>query len=268
VARPIRDFHSGHLYHVFGRGVNRQDIFRCGADADRFVHLLEKYLPSFAVSILSYCPMPNHYHIGAKGPEISLFMQSVLTAYSCYFNWKYGRTGHVFERRFNAKRCFTNRHSLVLPGYIDLNPVKAGFVKHPRDWRWSSFLEIEGKSSRTIVNVEEFEQIFGSIGDYRSRMEKRLRRLAKRGSVAPANPAMSDFGDPRREEVYAFLDEIAGDVIRGKEIDARAVLQARDRSRRAWRSEFARRSRAEGISMRWIGDYLGRTKQAVMHLIR
>ena len=54
---------AGHYYHVYNRGVEKRNIFASEANYLFLLRRIRKYLPSYAVSLVAYCLMPNHYHL-------------------------------------------------------------------------------------------------------------------------------------------------------------------------------------------------------------
>lgn len=67
--------------------------------------------------------------------------------YSMFFNQKYKLTGHLFQGRYYAELIDTESYLLQSSKYIHLNPVKAGIVKKPIQYPWSSygvFMGVEG----------------------------------------------------------------------------------------------------------------------------
>ena len=86
--------------------------------------------------------MSNHVHL-LLTPEddgaISLLMQFLGRLYVRSFNDKYGRSGTLFEDRFKSSLVQDNLYLLQCLQYIELNPVRAGMVKDPGHYRWSSY---------------------------------------------------------------------------------------------------------------------------------
>ena len=78
------------------------------------------------VSILSYCLMPNHFHLilyeHTEG-GISKFMGKLLTAYSMYFNTKYERSGPLFTRPFRSEHIGNEPQFMYIFSYVHLNPI-------------------------------------------------------------------------------------------------------------------------------------------------
>lgn len=65
-------------------------------------------------------------------------MQAIGRRYVGCFNARYRRTGTLWEGRFKAALVDSDRYLLTCYRYIELNPVRAGMVLHPGDYRWSS----------------------------------------------------------------------------------------------------------------------------------
>ncbi len=110
---------------MYNRGHNKSPIFLEDNDYRRYLKRLSEYLPKHAVSILSYCLMPNHIHLLLKqtGQEpIDKFIHRLHTAYTMFFNKKYERVGSVFQGRFKAKQIETDEYLLHVSRYIHLNP--------------------------------------------------------------------------------------------------------------------------------------------------
>lgn len=86
--------------------------------------------------------MTNHVHLLVT-PEtkdgISKLMQALGRYYIRYFNYTYKRTGALWEGRFKSCLIDAENYLLVCQRYIELNPVRAGMVLAPGDYRWSSY---------------------------------------------------------------------------------------------------------------------------------
>jgi putative transposase len=89
----------------------------------------------------AYVLMTNHVHLLATGQShgaISQWMQDTGRAYVRFLNGRRGRTGGLFEGRFRGSLVESGRYFLACMRYIELNPVRAGMVERPSDYRWSS----------------------------------------------------------------------------------------------------------------------------------
>jgi putative transposase len=143
MARLPRYVIPGQPQHIIQRGNNRQTIFAADADYRVFRDALVEASEKHALRIHAYVWMTNHIHVLAT-PEhensISKVFQSVGRKYVQYFNHAYRRSGTLWEGRYRATVVDSERYLLTVMRYIELNPVRAGMVAHPRDYPWSSYL--------------------------------------------------------------------------------------------------------------------------------
>ena len=142
------------IYHVMLRGINRDDIFLDDIDFMK----MEKILRSLAkpvdkqgnpkspiCKIFAYCLMTNHIHllIAELNESISDTVKRLGVAYASYFNKRRKRSGPLFEGRFRSEPVDEADYFVTLLHYIHYNPVKAGMVKTPGWYKWSSWHEYE-----------------------------------------------------------------------------------------------------------------------------
>ena len=85
--------------------------------------------------------MDNHYHILLQTPggNLSQIMHHINGAYTNYFNAKRKRSGHLLQGRYKALLVDIDEYAQELSRYIHLNPVKAGMVEKPEQYKWSSY---------------------------------------------------------------------------------------------------------------------------------
>jgi putative transposase len=76
--------------------------------------------------------------------DLSRFMQGLLIRFTRWFNRKHDRTGTLWEERFKSVIVESGATARTVAAYIDLNPVRAGMVADPADYRWSSYGEAVG----------------------------------------------------------------------------------------------------------------------------
>ena len=167
-------FEAGSYYHIYNRGNNQQLIFFNRENYIHFLRLIRKYLiEENAADIISYCLMPNHYHLLAylKVDNFSNFMQKMTLSYVKAINKYYQRVGSLFQGRFQAIHVDRDEYLLQLTRYIHLNPVKANLVKNPEDWEFSSYREYVDLRRGNLPKVDEVRSYFNSAEDYRSFVE-------------------------------------------------------------------------------------------------
>lgn len=128
--------------HVIQRGNNRQACFFAEADYGVYLDALRKACEKYACSVHAYVLMTNHVHLLMTPGEpdaVSGVMQSVGRRYVRYVNDVYQRSGTLWEGRYKASLIDSDRYLLSCYRYIELNPVRAGMVAHPGEYRWSSY---------------------------------------------------------------------------------------------------------------------------------
>jgi putative transposase len=138
--RPRIEY-AGALHHVVARGNSRSDIFRTRRDASVFLATLAAAVKSTQWRCLAYCLMPTHYHVLVETPQPNLSegMHFLNTKYAAGFNAAHDHVGHVFQKRFHSELITRDEHLLETLRYVVLNPVRAGLVKRPETWEWSSY---------------------------------------------------------------------------------------------------------------------------------
>ena len=172
--RDYKIFAPGHYYHIFNRGVAKQDIFYDDEDRKLLLFRLKeqisgqplskprprayirKVFPPNLFEIVSYCLMPNHFHFLIKqltDIKISELFQRVVSGYSKVFNTRHNRVGSVFQDQYKAVDVRSDEQLAWLSAYIHKNPVKAGLVKKPEDWIWSSYQDFINLRKGSLVNT-------------------------------------------------------------------------------------------------------------------
>lgn len=146
MARPLRLEFEGAFWHITSRGNEQKDIFREDADRLRFLELLATAVERYKWVLHEYVLMTNHFHLVIETPEktLSRGMQWLKGQYARWFNRKYRRRGHLFEGRFKGILVDGESYLLTLARYVVLNPVRAGMVATPDQWKWSSFRATAG----------------------------------------------------------------------------------------------------------------------------
>lgn len=155
----IKEYYSDGYYHVYNRGVEKRAIFIDEQDYRVYLSYLETYLMpknrynlqeiladpntsrqeknktikllrlnnfSESISLLSFCLMPNHFHLlihQTASMAIDQFMNSISTRYSGYFNRKYHRIGTLFQGVYKAVVIKSDEQLLYLTRYIHRNPL-------------------------------------------------------------------------------------------------------------------------------------------------
>jgi putative transposase len=146
MGRGRRIEQAGAIHHVVSRSNAGEEIFRHDRDAAVFYATLHAAVTHHEWVCRAYCLMPTHYHLLLETPKptLSAGMHRVNAAYARLFNAASERRGHVFQKRFHSQVLATDAHLLETMRYIALNPVRAGLVQDPAEWRWSSHRSAAG----------------------------------------------------------------------------------------------------------------------------
>ena len=148
MSRPLRIEFEDALYHVTARGDRREPIFEDDADRGALLAVVEQGLERFDAVAYAYCLMGNHYHVVVQTRQLNLsrLMRHVNGVYTQTYNRRHAKVGHLFQGRFKAVVVQEDAYFLEVCRYVDLNPVRAGMVKQPQDWAWSSYRAHTGRA--------------------------------------------------------------------------------------------------------------------------
>ena len=128
--------------HIIQRGTNRQACFASEEDFAAYAYWLAEYSQKYHVAIHGWVFMTNHVHLLATPScenGLSKMMQSLRRHYVRYFNHTYQRSGTLWEGRFKSCVVNADEYLLICQRYIELNPVRAGMVCAPEEYKWSSY---------------------------------------------------------------------------------------------------------------------------------
>jgi putative transposase len=168
--RKPRFFVPGYAAHLIQRGNNRSVMFFDHQDYDLYLVQLAEAAERFGCEIHAYVLMTNHVHLLATPEEqesISRMMQYVGRYYVPYINKKYGRTGTLWEGRFKASLVAESNYVLACYRYIELNPVRAGMVRFPGEYAWSSYRGNATARTDTLLAEHAAYTGLGSTRDLR-----------------------------------------------------------------------------------------------------
>ena len=154
----------GAVYHVILRGNDRRDVFVDDKDRFRFYSILEYAFRHLPFRIHAFCLMTNHIHLEAQVADLPLprIMQRIAQRYTQWFNWRHGRSGHLFQGRYKAILIEADEYLKELAAYIHLNPVRARIVKRPEEYRWSSHLAYLGNTTLPWIETDFILSTFSS----------------------------------------------------------------------------------------------------------
>ena len=181
--RIARIIGVGYPHHIVQRGNNRERVFSDRGDYEKYLSFVSKYSEEKEAAVLAYCLMPNHIHLLVRPSEeeaLPKMMQGITLCYSRYFNGKNGRTGRLWECRYYSTVIDGDSYLWNVGKYIENNPLRAGIVRRPEDYPYSSakahllgrkdpllkeplFGESQLKEYRRFIRSEEDKMILEEI---------------------------------------------------------------------------------------------------------
>ena len=134
---------GGEVYHVLNRANARVQIFDNDKDYQQFEVILEEAVEKFAMRLLAYCIMPNHWHLvlyPKTDGDLQAFMSWLTNTHTRRWHVSKGTVGqgHLYQGRYKSFVCEQDQHLLTVLRYVERNAKTAGLVKKAENWRWSS----------------------------------------------------------------------------------------------------------------------------------
>jgi REP-associated tyrosine transposase len=128
--------------HIIQRGLDGQDILIDDEDYEFYWESLRNSAEANRLKIHAYVLMPDHVNLLASPANengVSRTLQSLGRKYVQYYNAKYQGSGTLWEGRYRATVLDSKEYLLTCSRYIELEPVRTGMVKHPREYDWGSY---------------------------------------------------------------------------------------------------------------------------------
>jgi len=207
-------------HHVTHRGNNRGLIFINPDDYQFYLACLKWAKTLYRCRIYAYVLMTNHVHLlldPAHVAHLGSSMKRVAGRYTRYMNKRYGRTGTLWEGRFRSALVERERYLLAACRYIEMNPVRAGIVMHPREYPWSSYLiHAEGKTN-SLVDCDPWYESLGIDAHTRGRAyETWLEESIPKGEWDSIRMAIRRSGWAGSEQFGKQIAVILGRVVENR----------------------------------------------------
>src|SRR5712691_2380519 len=143
MGRTKRADDGGMVFHVLNRANARATIFKTPEDYAAFERVLKEALDRVAMRVLSYCVMPNHWHLvlwPRRDGDLSQFMGWLTLTHTQRWHAQHDTvgTGHLYQGRFKSFPVQSDEHFLTVCRYVERNALRAKLVKRAEDWMWSS----------------------------------------------------------------------------------------------------------------------------------
>ncbi|HZK12604.1 MAG TPA: transposase [Atribacterota bacterium] len=253
------------IYHIIVKGIEGIDIFIDNMDRNKFLQLLQKMVTSHKIQCFSYVLMNTHFHLLLKTDEANLSqaMQFLNSSYAHWFNFRHIRKGHLFQDRYKSHLILSPLYLYNVASYISQNPVEAGIVDSPEEYKWSSFKyyafasspspsHLPNYSPPSWLKVEEFLKFCNTSAEefihfvkentWNKNVEKSLNELSEAKNKFPKN-------------IVTILEKInlhLGDIKTNKNL----------------RNLLIYLLIKEGYKVKEISNFLNLTKQAILKISR
>ena len=207
--------------HLIQRGNNRQACFFADEDYSFYLDHLAEQATRQGCQVHAYCLMTNHVHLLVTPQDAGgagALMKAVGQYYVQYVNRTYRRSGTLWEGRYRSCVLQDDVYFLVCSRYIEMNPVRAGMVPNPADYRWSSYRANAHGEANPALTPHEIYLALGHQGDDRLKAYRELFRpqleLGMLEQIRAATNGNYALGD---ERFAAQVAEVLGRrVTRGK----------------------------------------------------
>jgi len=257
--RIRREKSKSGYYHIMLRGNEKKAIFLKEEDMLRFLEITFKVRDEHHFYLIAYCLMDNHLHLMIKEDreDIAGLMKRITVSYVKYFNNKYNRVGHLFQDRFKSESVNDENYALALSRYIHLNPVKAGLVAKPDDYRWSSYRGY--LNSRALFADELYTDVI--LGMFSDNLQ-RARELYVEFMGKSNDIDFMDLDDDKEADKTEFVKEVLNRMIleRGLSSD---ILYSEIPA-----EILAEYKKATKLSLRKIAEITGINKDKLSRILR
>jgi len=191
--------YPGILSHITQRAAGADLLFHEDDDYLEFLRRMKAVAENYHLEILSFVCMTNHVHIQVHQTENNLpeAMRELFSRFARRQNVKYQRKGHLFGGPYRQAVCIDDIYALSVSLYIHLNPVRAGLVKHPRKYRWSSCsLYCRTDQPHSFLYPEK---ILGYLSDDSLKAVENYKKLLYEGLKIKAGEVLED-----QEAIHRF----------------------------------------------------------------
>ena len=220
------------------RGIDKRDIFMDDADRMKFMEKLLKDREIADFKLYGYCLMDNHIHLLiGETEEIGTSIKRITVGYVQWHNYKYTRTGHLFQNRYASEPVETESYLVNVLRYIHQNPVKAKIIKRSPDYLWSSYNQYISvyQDQNTHIDAQLIKEYFKKQENFEEYMN------------APNKDEYLDY-----EPVKKYTDTMLRNILQ-KEIDVSNLKEIPVKERDKIIKDIYHR---KGISIRQLGRVL------------
>jgi putative transposase len=169
-------------HHIVQRGHNRKTVFVTDEDYRFYLENLVEWKERLGIRLYAWCLMTNHVHLivepGADVTTVSQLMKRLAGRQSALVNKLERRTGSLWDGRFKASPIQRDEYMLSCIRYVEMNPVRAGMVAGPRQYRWSSYRERMGLEDVARI---DYDKTYQGLAENNDKRREKYRDYVRQG---------------------------------------------------------------------------------------
>jgi putative transposase len=180
VPRANRYILPGYIYHLTHRCHDRQFLLRFARDRNAYRRRLREAVWSENVALLTYNITSNHVHLivyAEQAEQIARLVQRAAGEFAREYNRRKQRSGAFWEGRYHATLVGSGEYLWECLRYVELNMVRCGVARHPREWAWSGYGELMGWRRRNrLLDVRKLLWLVrcNELSAFRAQLNERL----------------------------------------------------------------------------------------------
>lgn len=185
MAKMARIEALGYPHHIIQRGNRRQTVFFKDEDKISYLKILKLQSELFGLKIWSYCLMENHVHlvgVPRKEGALTRAIGETHRLYTRMINFREQWKGYLWQGRFDSFPMDSN-YLYYCVRYVECNPVRAGLVRHPEKYLYSSAKAHVTKKKDPILESffleEEIENWQEYLSEDHKQNQEHIRMLRK-----------------------------------------------------------------------------------------
>ncbi len=220
--RANRFFLPNKVWHITHRCHKREFLLQFSRDRRSYIKWLFEAKKRFKLRILNFCVTSNHIHLllwDSGKSNIPAAIQLIASRVAQEYNQRKNRNGAFWEDRYHATAIDSGVYLFRCMLYIDLNMVRAGKVKHPKEWGTSAFQELLHQKSRyQMIDHDKILELlnFRSFCEFKITYEDCLDKQLRLGKLTSDATWSKSIAVGSRAFVESFKDQLGTPAIKRK----------------------------------------------------
>ncbi len=170
-------------YHIFNRGNAKLEVFHDDCDYQYFLKIIMKYKGLYNFEIFHWVLMFNHFHfvLAMKVPKLlSKCIGGILQSYTQYHHKRWDSAGKLWQGRFKSQAIQKENYLYRCGRYIERNPLRAGIVQYPWEYKWSSCSLYAG-GGKEDDGITTIDPMYEALGETSSEKIKKYKEWLMEG---------------------------------------------------------------------------------------